>query len=128
MEKEAKILLIEDDPFLVRMYQIGFNRIGYSMVLAKDGIQGLEKASEEKPDLILLDILLPKVDGMEVLKRLKSDSSTSSIPIVMLTNLSDQPKLVEESKALGALDYIVKSKFTPMEVVTRIADMLENRR
>lgn len=125
MQKGVKVLLVEDDPFLVRMYQISFNKIGYLVLLARDGVEGLKKASTEKPDLVLLDILMPKMDGMEVLRRLKADPETSSIPVVLLTNLSDQPKLIEESKALGALDYIVKSKFTPMEVVSRISDILK---
>lgn len=118
-----KILLVEDDPFLLDMYTTKFRDVGFNIVVAQDGELALIKAREESPDLILLDVVLPKKDGFEVLKTLKSDSQTAAIPVVLLTNLGLDSD-VKRGLELGAQSYIVKAHFTPTEVVAKIKEIL----
>ena len=119
-----KILLVEDDPFLLDMYSTKFKEVGFNIVVAQDGEMGLVKAKEELPDLILLDIVLPKKDGFEVLKILKSDSQTAKIPVILLTNLGLDSD-VKRGLELGAQSYIIKAHFTPTEVVAKVKEILK---
>ncbi len=116
---KIKILLIEDDPFLLSMYTTKFELENFKVITAEDGAKGLKLALKEMPDIILLDILLPKIDGFEVLKALKSNKKVNSIPVILLTNLSQKNK-VEEGLSLGADDYLIKAHFMPSEVVDKI--------
>lgn len=111
----AKILIIEDDSLLSRMYQIVFSTSNYEVTVAVNGEEGLEKARADKPNLILLDIMMPKLNGLEVLKLLKADPETKGIPVVVLTNLAGSGD-VEAALALGAVRYIVKSENKPKQV------------
>lgn len=119
-----KILLVEDDPFLLDMYSTKFKEVGFDVTVAQDGEMGLAKAKEVMPELILLDIVLPKKDGFEVLKTLKSDGQTASIPVVMLTNLGLDGD-VKRGLELGAQSYIIKAHFTPTEVVAKVKEILK---
>lgn len=123
MANKTKILLIEDDTFLAGMYisKLGFEN--FEILLANDGKQGIKLAEKEKPDLILLDILLPKVDGFEVLKVVKKNDKTKEIPVILLTNLG-QKSDVEKGLSLGANDYLIKAHFMPQEVIKKIKDTL----
>ncbi len=125
MTENKKILLIEDDPFMVRMYQTKFENDGYPVKVAFNGEEGLEFAEKELPAVILLDIMMPKMDGFEVLKRLKGNSKTKDIPVFLLTNLGGEEKDIKKGKALGAIDYLVKSRMQPKEVVDKIKKILE---
>lgn len=118
-----KILLVEDDPFLLDMYSTKFKDVGFNIVVAQDGEMALVKAKEESPDLILLDVVLPKKDGFEVLKTLKSDNQTAAIPVVLLTNLGLDSD-VKRGLELGAQSYIIKAHFTPTEVVAKVKEIL----
>ncbi|MFH1522741.1 MAG: response regulator [Patescibacteria group bacterium] len=118
-DKRIKILIIEDDPFLLSMYTTKFELENFNVISADDGKRGLKLALEEKPDIILLDILLPKMNGFEMLKILKSDKSAESIPVILLTNLSQKDE-VEQGLNLGAVDYLIKAHFMPSEVVEKI--------
>ncbi len=124
MANKTKILLIEDDTFLAGMYisKLGFEN--FEILLANDGKQGIKLAEKEKPDLILLDILLPKVDGFEVLKVVKKNDKTKEIPVILLTNLG-QKSDVEKGLSLGANDYLIKAHFMPQEVIKKIKDTLK---
>ena len=122
MDKK-KILLVEDDPFISEMYATKFEKTGFTCEVASTGKEGLVKAKEWMPDLMLLDILIPEMDGFEVLAALKKDLATHSIPVVMLTNLG-QKEDVERGIGLGATDYMVKAHFTPSEVVERVRGLL----
>ena len=113
----AKILIIEDDMVLVRMYTKKFEHDGYQVVAAYSGGEGLVAAPREKPDCILLDIMMPGVDGFSVIKTLKQDPLTRNIPIVILTNLGTSGIFIEEAKRLGVKDYLVKYKTGSKEVV-----------
>lgn len=120
----TKILIIEDDPFLSEMYTTKLTQNGFKVETAFDGKVGLNKAKEILPDLILLDIVLPKMDGFEVLREIKkADSSLKKIPIVLLTNLGQKDE-VEKGISLGADEYIIKAHFTPTAVVKKISKIL----
>ena len=119
----AKVLIIEDDSLMVRMYQKIFEFEKYEVEVATDGKEGLKKASSGKPTLILLDIMMPKMNGIQVLEKLKADPATEKIPVVILTNLSGQ-RDAETALKMGAVKYIVKSEHKPEEVVKIVKGIL----
>lgn len=120
-----KILLVEDDPFIVDMYTLKLKEAGFEVETAADGRKGLDKIKEGSHDLVLLDIVLPIVDGFEVLQTLKREG-VKHPPIVLLTNLG-QKEDVERGLALGAADYLIKANFTPAEVVEKINHLASKR-
>lgn len=119
-----KILLIEDDVFLSDIYMTKFQEVGYVIEAADSGTQGLQKAKEGTPDVILLDIVLPKMNGLEVLEKLKADADTKSIPVIILSNLGSEDD-VKVGMKKGASSYIIKSQFTPSEVVECVEKTLK---
>jgi CheY-like chemotaxis protein len=119
----AKILIVEDDPLMSRMYQKIFKFEGYDVEMAGNGEEGLEKVKTAKPTLILLDIMMPKMNGLEVLGKLKGDEALKSIPVVMLTNLAGQSD-AEKALAMGAIKYIVKSEYEPKQVTNMVKEIL----
>jgi len=121
--QKKKILLIEDDSFISQMYSMKFRQLPFDFLVAKDGAQGLEMIKKEKPDLVLLDIILPEIDGFEVLRILKEDPELRSIPVVLLTNLGQQEN-TQKGMAMGAKDYIIKAHSTPQEVVDKVISYL----
>lgn len=123
-DKKIKVLLIEDDSFLVEVYSTKFDLEGFESYLAENGEKGLEMAKKEKPDIILLDILLPGLDGFEVLRKLKKDNKSKDIPVILLTNLSQKDD-IKEGLALGADDYLIKAHFMPSEVISKIREILK---
>lgn len=121
MELEGKtILLVEDDVLLVRTYERRLVSGGARVILASNGAEGLEKLQEEKVDLILLDLMMPKMNGYEMLKLVREDSKTKDIPVIILTNLNDRPEDIEKVKQLGVKEYIVKSDASLKEIVEKI--------
>ena len=118
-----KIVLVEDDHFLGGLMSTKLEKEGFSVVRAYDGEEAVKKIFEERPDLVLLDIILPAIDGFEVLKRLREDPQTAKIPVIMLTNLGAKED-IERGFQLGAQDYMVKAHFTPGEIVTKIKTAL----
>ncbi len=121
-----KILIIEDDSFLSEMYSTKLIQEGFETEIAINGKQGMDKIKNIKPDLILLDIVLPKMDGFEILESVKKDSKLKNIPIVLLTNLG-QKNEIEKGLLLGADEYIIKAHFTPTAVVTKIKEILKSK-
>jgi len=105
------------------MYEAAFKFEKYEVDIAHNGKDGLEKLKKNRPSLILLDIMMPKMNGIDVLREMKADPRYKGIPVVMLTNLSGS-KDVEEALSLGAVKYIVKSKYKPKEVVAQIKEIL----
>lgn len=118
-----KVLFIEDESALQRAATQVLSEEGYQMLSALDGEIGIRLAREEKPDLILLDIILPKKDGFEVLQELKSDEATKNIPVVILTNLEGSTD-VEKALELGATAYLVKTNYRLEEVVEKVNGIL----
>ena len=121
---QKKIILIEPDDFLSEIYSAKFRQEGFKVKRAADGEQGLKLIEREKPDIILLDILLPKKDGFEVIKELKSKSGYNKIPIIVVTNLG-QKYDVSKALSLGAADYIIKAHFVPSETIATIKKLLK---
>ena len=115
-----KILLIDDDPGLVQLYSTVFSSVGFNFSIAQGGAEGLEKAKMEHPDLILLDIMLPDINGLEVLKRLKQDPQTANTTVWMMTNLAEQLNQ-ETASSLGATGYLVKAETSPKAVCDKIS-------
>ncbi|MCX6796621.1 MAG: response regulator [Candidatus Falkowbacteria bacterium] len=120
---KIKILLIEDDPFLSSMYSAKFEMENFAVSAAEDGEKGLKMAYSVKPDIILLDILMPKMNGFEVLEKLKANKETESIPVILLTNLNQKDE-IERGMSLGADDYLIKAHFMPSEVVDKIKKII----
>lgn len=122
-EQTKKILFADDEKSIRELYEMRFKSESFEAIFAKDGKEALEKIKKEKPDLILLDIMMPEKNGLEVLEEIKKDSSLSDIPVVMLTVLADNEV---QSKAfdLGAKYYLVKSDTVPAEVVKLVRDEL----
>ena len=118
-----KILFIEDEPTLQKTFKEILEKEGYQLISAFDGENGLVLAKKEKPDLILLDLILPKKDGFEVLKELKSDEETKEIPVIVLTNLEEIDS-VEKALELGANTYLVKAQYKLEEVVQKVKKAL----
>lgn len=124
----AKIMLVEDDAILVEMYQAKFELEGHEVTVATNGEECLEVLSEYTPDLILLDILMPKLNGFHVLKEIKKQPELRHIPVILLTNLGEQEVDMnkELASALGVNDYLIKSHHTPDEVVEKVVRTLSS--
>lgn len=123
MDKKIKLLIIEDDLFLLNMYASKFELEGFEVIIAEDGEKGWKTAIKDVPDVILLDIMMPKMNGFEVLEKLKSDDKVSKIPVILLTNLSQRDE-IERAMNLGAADFLIKAHFRPSEVVEKIKKLL----
>ena len=119
----AKILIIEDDKFLRELITRKLTSENFDIVEAVDGESGLKTLKEQKPDLVLLDLILPGIDGFEVLTKAKDDAMLALIPVIILCNLG-QREDVERGLKLGAVDYLVKAHFTPNEIVEKVKQAL----
>ncbi|MDD4271565.1 MAG: response regulator [Patescibacteria group bacterium] len=125
MEKNnKKILVVEDDPMISSMYKTKFEADGFEVFVADNGVVGLELAKKEKPDIIMLDVILPQLDGFSVLDQVKKDEITKDIPVIMLTNLGTEEDKAK-GQAMGALDYLVKASLTPGQVSEKIKKALK---
>jgi len=119
-----KILIVEDDKFLRELMSKKLITLGYDVVSAADGESGLVMIKETKPDVVLLDLILPGINGFEVLEKAKQDPEINKIPVVILSNLG-QGEDIEKGLALGAKDFLVKAHFTPQEIVNKLKSILE---
>lgn len=119
-----KILIVEDDKFLRDLISQKLAKEGYEVDEAVDGEEGVKMIKEVKPDLVLLDLILPGIDGFEVLVKMKENSSISSTPVIILSNLG-QKEDVEKGLKLGAVDYLIKAHFTPGEIIDKIRAVLK---
>jgi len=118
------ILVIEDDKFLRELISRKLIGEGFDVLEAVDGEEGIKKIKEGKPDLVLLDLILPSIDGFEVLTRVRDDPEVSSIPVIILSNLGQREE-VEKGLKLGAIDYLIKAHFTPGEIIEKIKNVLK---
>lgn len=114
-----KILLIEDDPLMVEIYTKKLKDAGFQVDVATDGREGLEKIKQRAPDLLLLDIVLPQIDGWEILKTAREELGLKDLKVIILSNLG-QDSEIEKSLKLGAVQYLIKAHYTPTEVVNEI--------
>ena len=115
----AKVIIIEDEEVLLSLLNKKLVQEGYEVEIAKDGEEGLNKLKQIKIDLILLDIIMPKMGGFEVMEEIKKDDNLSKIPIIVISN-SGQPVELARAKELGAKDWLIKAEFDPQEVVEKV--------
>jgi DNA-binding response OmpR family regulator len=118
-----KVLVVDDDPVIQRLLQVNFEMEGWKVVIADDGVAGLEAARAEKPDCILLDVMMPKKDGLTVAAELKADPDTAGIPVVLLSAKAQAGDL-GAGMATGADEYITKP-FDPLELLDRVIALIE---
>ncbi len=124
VNKVKKILVVDDEDSVREIYRHEFLNNGYTVVVAQDGEEGLLKAGEEQPDIMLLDIMLPKMSGIEVLRALKENELTKKIPVLLLTNLGEET-IIKEGFELGADGYLLKVSYTPSQVVDEVKKFFE---
>ncbi|MCK5475668.1 MAG: response regulator [Candidatus Pacebacteria bacterium] len=122
--EKIKVFIIEDDIYISDMYKIKLEADNYEVNVASDGIEGMKRLEKDIPDVILLDIVMPKIDGFSVLKMIKENDILKNVPVILLTNLS-QKENIEKGFELGAASYIIKAHFTPSEVVKKIKEVIE---
>ncbi|KKR10065.1 MAG: Two component transcriptional regulator, winged helix family [Parcubacteria group bacterium GW2011_GWA2_39_18] len=125
VKEKQHILLVEDDPFLSDIYSTKLESAGFDLAVAYDGEAVFKKIEEKTPELILLDIVLPKMDGFEVFKKLKADPKFNKIPVILLTNLG-QKEDIDKGLGLGARDYLIKANFIPSEIVEKVKSFLKS--
>ena len=118
------ILVVEDDKFLRELIVRKLKEENFNISEAIDGEEGIKKIKEERPNLVLLDLILPGIDGFEVLSKMKDDPSLSQIPVIILSNLGQKDD-VERGLKLGAVDYLIKAHFTPGEIIEKIKNVLK---
>lgn len=127
MAENVKILLVDDDEFLLDMYSVKFQEAGFTLDIAANGEDALKKIKDGSYDVILLDIIMPGMDGFEVLQTVKRDKLAENSIIVILSNLG-QKEDIERGMHLGADDYVIKAHFTPREVVEKIQSLLAKKK
>lgn len=123
-DKNKKILIVEDDRSLIDALNKKFYLEGFKTLLARDGEKGLERALSEHPDLILLDIIMPKMDGMTMLEKLRKDEWGKNVPVIILTNLTNADD-VSAAMQQGVYDFLVKSNWTLDDLITQVNDKLK---
>ena len=124
MKNMYKILVVEDEKLLSEMYEDKFSQSGFLVVMANSAEEGFKLLEKERPDLILLDILLPQENGIQFLKRIKDIPEISKIPVIVFSNYDD-PETKKKAFDLGARDYLIKTNFTPTEIVGKIKNFLD---
>lgn len=122
--QSRRILFIEDDRLIADMYRMKLESEGWSVEIASDGEAGVRRALDEPPDLVLLDVLLPRLDGIEILRMLRADRSTRPVPVLILSNAVGLGGREEEARALGIVDWVIKANVTPSGLATRVARIL----
>jgi|SRR5690606_11745322 len=120
---KVKILIVEDDLFIRELYERQLSLEGYDVSTAEDGELGLAALSQSVPDLLLLDIMLPKVSGLDVLRTMKAKEETKNVPVILLTNLG-QDSVIKEGFNLGADGYLIKSAYTPDQIIDEVKKFL----
>ncbi len=125
--KNARVLLVEDDKLLRKACEVGLQKRGIAVLTASDGEEGIRKACADSPDLILLDMLMPRLSGMETLAELKKDDRTRHIPVVILSNSSVEPT-IQKAKDLGAAGYLVKASLSLQQLGDQVISFLESSR
>jgi CheY-like chemotaxis protein len=123
----VNLLLVEDDVNVAKLYRMLLESRGYTVRHAADGVEGLDAAREERPDLILLDVMMPRMNGISFLQALREDANLGAVPAVVLSNFRE-PRLVERAMALGALEYMVKAQTRPETLVGAIPHWLRGER
>lgn len=124
--QKKKILIAEDEPILMEMYRVYFEKAGFEVLNAENGQVCIEIVKKDKPDILLLDVLMPRLNGWDVLKELKNNPETKDMPILVLSNLS-QTQEIQKGLDLGADDYIIKSDLTPKDLLAKVEKTISKR-
>ena len=120
-----KILIIEDEKIISELLERKLLREGYGVVVTTNGLDGLANMKKEKPDLVLLDIIMPKMGGFEVMEQMIQDQELKSIPVIVISN-SGQPVEIDRVKKMGAKDWLIKTEFDSQEVLEKVKRQIEN--
>ena len=123
---KPKIAIIEDDPAIIQMYKLKFETEGYEVQTAADGVAGLELIESFEPDAVLLDLMMPNMNGIEMLGKLRSIAGGRDVKVLVLTNMGDTETATKVYK-MAADDYIVKAEMTPLQVVDRVRALLDKK-
>lgn len=126
MGAKKKIMLVEDDAFISDIYRVKLGKEGFEVLSAENGLEAVKMLEGAIPDLMLLDIVMPYMDGIDVLKKIKNVEKWKKIPVILLSNLSEKEK-IEEAMGIGADDYLLKSHFTPAEVMEKVKSVLQKK-
>ena len=118
-----KILVVEDEEILLDLLRRKLTKEGYEVLIARDGQEGLKAMTQQRPDLILLDIIMPKMGGFEVMEEMGKDPKLKEIPIIVISN-SGQPVELDKAKELGAKDWLIKTEFDPQEVINKVVNQI----
>ena len=124
MEPKKNIMLVDDDPLITKIYEKKLKAEGYGVVIESNGESAIITAEKKNPDLILLDIMMPKMSGIETLKILKEKVSTKNIPVIVLTNLGSNAEEMETAKILGAVNYLVKSETSLKKLIEEVKKII----
>ena len=125
--REKIILVVDDDPTVIALYKRMFKNYGLDVLVARDGDAGLKMIKEQKPDFVILDIRMPKLDGIEVMKEVRKDASVKDTPVLILTNY-DLEEYRREIAKLGVVDFVTKIGIDPSALVRRVMDFLANQK
>ncbi len=126
MSRAVRVLVVDDDPVIVELLRINFEIEGFEVLSASDGREGLERARAERPDLVLSDIMMPRLDGLQLLSELRADPATASLPVVLLSAKAQNAE-VQQGLDAGADDYVTKP-FDPLELIDRVNAALAKAR
>ena len=126
MPPQPRVLMVEDNPDIADLYQLKLQLEGYTVAVASDGVAGLHMARTLLPDVTLLDIHVPQLDGLQVLAALRQDSATQDLPVIVCSE-DDNPQLIREAQRLGAAAYLVKANLLPAHLSQTVADVLRER-
>jgi len=126
MEKK-KILIVEDDNFVAEVYFAKLTEMGYEAILAQNGEEGIATLKKDKIDMILLDILMPIMNGMEMLEEIKKREDWKNIPVILLTNVGEKES-IQKVREMGVKNYLIKSHFTPAEVIEKIESVFKDNK
>ena len=125
--KADKILVVEDETFLVKIYAVKLKKEGFDVTIATDGEEAVRLAADVRPDLILLDLILPKMNGFEALEKMRANPANKATPVIVLSNLG-QEEDIKRAQALGADDYLVKANFSIQDVIAKMKEVLARRK
>lgn len=123
-DEKKRVLIVEDDAFIREIYHVKLTKEGFDVDIAENGIEAIKKIQQKIPDIVLLDVVMPYMDGMTTLKNIKENSQWRNIKIIMLTNISEKEK-IDESMQNGVNEYLIKSHFNPSEVVEKVKVLLD---
>lgn len=122
----SRVLVVDDDPVIQNLLRVNFEMEGYEVIVASDGVEGLERARQDAPDVVVCDIMMPRMDGLTVARELKADPATAGIPILLLSAKAQQAD-VQAGTDAGADDYVTKP-FDPLNLLERVRTLLDGRR